>query len=73
MFVYGDLVYPDSNLAGIDPEKLYRATFICQYGLCCCIVYMAFVSGQLARVFWANGVTPPPPPPPLPTEIARKL
>ena len=21
---------------GIDPEKLYRATFICQCGLCCC-------------------------------------
>ena len=21
---------------GIDPEKLYRATSICQYGLCCC-------------------------------------
>ena len=26
-----------SNLAGIDPEKLYRAIFIRQYGLCCCI------------------------------------
>ena len=26
-----------SNLAGIDPEKLYGAIFICQYGLSCCI------------------------------------
>ena len=25
-----------SNLAGINSEKLYRATFICQYGLFCC-------------------------------------
>ena len=33
-----------SNLAGIDSEKLYRATFICQYGLFCC---MALVSFQL--------------------------
>ena len=26
-----------SNLAGIDPEKLYGAIFICQCGLCRCI------------------------------------
>ena len=32
-----------SNLAGIDPEKLYRGTFICQYGLCCCIVWPSFL------------------------------
>ena len=25
-----------SNLAGVDREKLYRGTFICQDGLCCC-------------------------------------
>ena len=33
-----------SELGGIDPEKLlrYRATFICQYGLCCCIVWPSF-------------------------------
>ena len=31
-----------SNLAGIDPEKLYRATFICQYGLCCCMALVSF-------------------------------
>ena len=30
---------------GIDPEKLYRATFIRQYGLCCC--NMALVSFRL--------------------------
>ena len=27
---------------GIDPEKLYRATFIRQYGLCCCNMVLAF-------------------------------
>ena len=30
---------------GIDPEKLYRTTFISQYGLCCC--NMALVSFRL--------------------------
>ena len=30
---------------GIDPEKLYRATFIRQYGLCCW--NMALISFQL--------------------------
>ena len=31
-------------MGGIDPEKLlrYRATFICQYGRCCCIVWPSF-------------------------------
>ena len=32
---------------GIDPEKLYRATFICQDGLCCC--NMALISFRLFR------------------------
>ena len=32
---------------GIDPEKLYQATFICQYGLCCCNT--ALVSFRLFR------------------------
>ena len=32
---------------GIDPEKLYRATFICQDGLCCC--NMALISIRLFR------------------------
>ena len=31
----------------IDPEKLYRATFICQDGLCCC--NMALISFRLFR------------------------
>ena len=31
-----------SNLAGIDSEKLYRATFICQYGLFCCMALVSF-------------------------------
>ena len=51
---------------GIDPEKLFRATFIRQYGLCCCNI--ALVSfrifckkiGTLARIFGANGLPPPP-------------
>ena len=31
-----------SNLAGIDSEKLYRATFICQYGLFRCMTLVSF-------------------------------
>ena len=53
---------------GIDPEKLYRATFIRQYGLCWC--NMALVSFRLfcknlghLREF-GQMVYPPPPPPP---------
>ena len=53
-----------TNLAGIDSEKLYRAIFMCQYGLCCCIgprfcstVLQKF--DQLAKIFWANGLPPP--------------
>ena len=30
------------NLAGLDSEKLYRATFICQYGLSCCMALVSF-------------------------------
>ena len=64
MLVYGHRSLC-SNLVGIDPEKLYRATFIGQYGLCCCIVWPSFLFdcfvkfGQLARIFWANGLPPP--------------
>ena len=53
---------------GIDPEKLYRATFIRQYGLCCC--NMALFSFRLfrknlehLREFFGQMVYPPPPPP----------
>ena len=52
---------------GIDPEKLYRATFIRQYGLCCC--NMALVSFRLfckslghLREFFGQMVYPNPPP-----------
>ena len=47
MFVYDDVVMA-TQLEGIDAEKLlqYRATFICQYGLCCCIVWFLF------RFYW---------------------
>ena len=44
MFVFGDVVYAQ---LGIDPGKLYRATFICQDGLCCCNV--ALISFRLFR------------------------
>ena len=42
-----------SNLAGIDPEKLYRGTFICQYGLCCCIVWPSLLFVCFAKI-WAT-------------------
>ena len=54
-----------SNLEGIDPEKLYRGTFICQYGLCCWIVRPSFLFdcfvkfGQLARIFLGKWFTAP--------------
>ena len=60
MFVYRDV-------PGIDPEKLYRATFIRQCGLCCCnmapVSFLLFCKkfGARARIFWANGLRPPPP------------
>ena len=41
-----------SNLASIDPEKLYRATFICQFGPCCCIIWPLFLFD------WAIGLPP---------------
>ena len=48
----------------IDPEKLYRVKFICQYDLCCSIVWASFLFEffgkiwALARIFWANGLPP---------------
>ena len=53
LFVYGDIRSLCSNLAGIDPEKLYRATFICQYGLCCCIVWPSFLFDCFVKI-WAT-------------------
>ena len=63
MFVYGDVVYAQTWYS--DPEKLNRATFICQDGLYCC--NMALISfrlfrknlGNLPVFFWANGLPPP--------------
>ena len=55
-----------SNLAGIDPEKLYRGTFICQYGLCCCIVWPSFLfvcfvkNWATCKYFLGKWFTPPP-------------
>ena len=37
-----------SNLAGIDTEKLYRTTFICQYDLFCCMILVS------SRLFCKN-------------------
>ena len=56
-----------SNLGGVDPEKLYQATLMCQYALCCCIVWPSFLFvdycfvklGQLALIFWPNGLLSP--------------
>ena len=42
-----------SNLAGIDPEKLYWGTFMCQYGLCCCIVWPSFLFDCFVKI-WAT-------------------
>ena len=41
------------TFTGIDPEKLYRATFICQYGLCCCIVWPSFLFDCFVKI-WAT-------------------
>ena len=52
---------------GIDPEKLYQATFICQYGLCCCnmalVPFQLFhkILGDLRDFLGAKGLPPPPP------------
>ena len=50
-----------SNLAGIDPEKLYRGTFMYQYGLCCCIVWPSFKNlGNLQKFYLGKWFTAPP-------------
>ena len=47
-----------------------RATFICHYGLCCCIVWPTFLFDCFEKIratcktFLANGLPPPPPPRP---------
>ena len=59
-----------SKLGGIEPEKLlqYRATFICQYGLCCCIVWPSFPFDYFLKIwatcenFLGKWYTPPPSP-----------
>ena len=53
-----------SNLAGIDSEKLYRATFICQYGLFCCMALVSFRLfcknlGNLQEFFGQKDYRPP--------------
>ena len=52
---------------GIDPEKLYRATFICHDGLCCCNMALTSLRlfrknlGNLRDVFGQMVYRPPPP------------
>ena len=41
------------KLGGIDPEKLNRDTFICQYGLCCCTVWPSFLFDCFVKI-WAT-------------------
>ena len=53
MFVYGVVVYAQKNFTGIDPEKLYRATFICWHDLCCCIVWPSFLFVCFVKI-WAT-------------------
>ena len=53
-----------ANLAGIDFEKLYRAAFICQYGLFCCMALVSFRLfcknlGNLQEFFWQMDYRPP--------------
>ena len=68
MFVYGVVVYAQKNFTVIDPEKLYRATFICYYGLCCCIVWPSFLfdcfvkNWATCKNFLGKWFTLPPPP-----------
>ena len=51
-------------LGGIDPEKLYWVKFICQYDLCCCIVWASFLFECFGKIwatsknFWENGLSP---------------
>ena len=68
MFVYGDEVM-------LKIGRQYRATFICQYGLCCCIVWPLFLFYCFVKI-WATcenvlgkWVTAPPPR----QKIARRL
>ena len=64
-----------SNLAGIDPEKLYRGTFICQDSLCCCIVWPSFLFDCFVNIwatcmnFLGKWFTPPPPSRKLPVRL----
>ena len=59
--------YLCSKLGDIDHEKLlqYRATFICQYRLCCCIVWPSFFFYCFIKIwatcenFGGNGLPPP--------------
>ena len=53
-----------SNLAGIDSEILYRATFLCQYGLFCCMALVSFRLfcknlGKLQEFFGQMDYRPP--------------
>ena len=47
------IVYAQTWQVYIDPEKLYCGTFVCQYGLCCCIVWPLFLLDCFVKI-WAT-------------------
>ena len=65
MFVHGGVVYAQCWQVLTVP-KLYRDTFICQYGLCCCIVWRSFLFVWFVKIwatcknFLGKLFTPPP-------------
>ena len=52
------------SMVSIDPEKLYRATFICHFGPCCCVIWPLFLFDCFVKnwatwkKFWAIGLPP---------------
>ena len=47
------IVYAQTCQVYIDPEKLYCGTFVCQYGLCCCIVWPLCLLDCFVKI-WAT-------------------
>ena len=41
----------DVVMLKLDPEKQYRATFVCQYGLCCFIVWPSFLFDCFVKIY----------------------
>ena len=47
------IVYAQTWQVYIDPEKLYCGTFVCQYDLCCCIVWPLILLDCFVKI-WAT-------------------